>query len=776
MNTQLNFRGKTIFHISLWTVLWVTCISCSGLNVLQEGQQLYTGADIVVKDSLPEQQINNLEEGLKTLITPKPNKTFLGMRPKLFFYHLAGTPKKEKGLKHWMKTKLGEPPVLLSDVDTKFNERLLVNYAQNKGYFNAEALSEIKSKGKTAKVAYTIYPGSQYTISQVRFPQGSTLLDAEINKLKAKSLLKVGEPFDLETIKQERDRIDARLKEKGYYYFSPDNIIVQADSTVTNKHNVELIVKLKESTPRLAKKPWTIDKVVVFPNYNLKQVRTQGFSLPIATDTIKPYKGFYIIDPEHRFKPSIFDRVLYFEPGDLYNRSDHNLSLKRLINLGVFKYVKNEFIVSDSLNHRFDAYYLLTPGKIQSLGLETLGKTNSANFAGAELNLNWTHRNIFHGAEQLKINAYGGFDVQIGGRRTNSNLYTLGLKGELAIPRIVAPFKFNPSSAFLPRTVASLGYQFQRRTEQYTLHNFTGAFGYHWRENERKEHQLNILKVSVVAPQNVTAEFQAKADSIPSLKRMIERQLIFGPTYTYTYTNTMLPKKSTFYYQGRAQLAGTFAGLFSGANAKKGRQKNLFGIPFSQFIKMEHDFRWYYKLGKKQSLATRLIFGIAYPYGNSTTIPFTEQFFAGGSNSIRAFKARTLGPGSFDPRNLSPTLLYDESGDVKLEFNLEYRANIYSFLNFAAFIDAGNVWLINDDPHKPGGRFSGDFYKEIAVGAGVGLRFDFSIFVLRLDLAMPLRIPYYPEGDRWTFDEIDFGNPEWRRNNLVLNIAIGYPF
>jgi outer membrane protein assembly factor BamA len=223
-------------------------------------------------------------------------------------------------------------------------------------------------------------------------------------------------------------------------------------------------------------------------------------------------------------------------------------------------------------------------------------------------------------------------------------------------------------------------------------------------------------------------------------------------------------------------LAGNLTGLITGANVEKGKERKIFGVPFSQFAKIENDFRFYHKFNEKTSLATRAIAGVAYPYGNSEYIPFSRQFFSGGSNSVRAFRARTLGPGSFDPRTIKPGYYFDQSGDVKLELNAEYRANLYKFLNVALFADAGNVWLINEDSQRPGAKFSKEFLSEMAVGAGFGLRLDFSILILRLDLAMPLRVPYYEKGERWTFDKINFGDSSWRKDNLILNIAIGYPF
>lgn len=764
----------------------VAVISCSNTKFLKDGQMLYTGAEVKIEnDSLTKKEKKELQAALEENLTPKPNATFLGLRPKLYAYNTTSEPKKEKGLKYWLKYKFGEEPVLLGDVDREFNKDIIINYSENKGYFNAKAKYDTVSKNKKAQVIYTLNPGARYLISNVNFPQNSTLINTEIQNLKDKTLLKPGNPFDLEIIKNERQRIDNELKDKGFYYFSPDNIIVQADSTVTKDPKVELIVKLKDNTPKLATEQFTIDKVVVFPNYNLRDAKKGKYNIPMNPDSLKGYEynDIYVVDSDKKFKPRIFDRALYFNKGDIYNRKDHNLSLNRLISLGVFKFVKNEFVVSDSLNHKFDAYYVLTPRELQSLRLEALGRTNSANYAGSELNLNWTQRNFFRGAEQFKASVYGAFDVQIGGPAEAENIFRAGANAQLSIPRIVAPFRFNSSSAFVPRTNIKLGYEFQNRTTLYSLNTFNASFGYQWKENVRKEHELNIIDVSLIRPADVTQKFIDKSDGNPYLQRITEKQLIFGPTYSYTYSTTMLPRKNTFYYKGMLDLAGNITGLVTGANKKEGKEKTVFGVPFSQYAKIENDIRFYHKFSEKTSFASRFIAGVAIPYGNSEHIPFSRQFFVGGSNSIRAFRARTLGPGSYDPRTPeTDRAIFDQSGDVKLELNAEYRANLYKFLNVAAFVDAGNIWLINDDINdegvntRPGGKFSKDFLTEIAVGAGIGLRLDFSILVLRLDLAMPLRVPYYEKGDRWTFERINFGDSSWRRDNLILNIAIGYPF
>ena len=706
------------------------------------------------------------------MVRPKPNSTILGLRPKLYVYNLAGTPKKEKGFRHWLKTKVGEAPVLYSQVDLEYNKNVLQNFAENSGYFNTKTAADSTRYGKKATAEYLVKPGKQYKIKEVKFPTDSSVISTAVRDTRQRSLLKKDESYSLDAIKEERIRIDTRLKEKGFFYFNPDYLKVQVDSTVAD-HQVDLIVKVKEETPKLAETPYKINKIIVYPNYSIG-----SDSLKTNMDSIKKYHDLTIIDPENLFKPRIFDRALYFKKEDLYNRTNHNLSLNRLVNLGTFKFVKNQFRVSDTTGNYLDAYYHLTPLPKKSIHLEALAKTNSANYTGTELNLNWSNRNTFRGAELLTIAAFGGVEMQVSGQNNGFNVYRFGTEANLIWPRLVAPFKLNSSSGFVPKTKATLGYEFQNRTKLYSLQTFKGSFGYLWKENERKEHLLNVTEITYVSPRNVTALYLQQILANKSLGKVIEKQLIFGPTYSYTYTNTLQKrKKNTFYYKGAINLAGNITGLVTDANVQKGDTIKLFDVPFSQFIKIENDFRHYYKLGPDSQLASRIIVGAGYAYGNSNEMPFIKQFFIGGTNSLRAFRARSIGPGSFDGASTNTnTFLPDQSGDFKLEFNTEYRAKIYGLVKGALFLDAGNIWLLKENTDKPGAKLSKKFLNELAVGAGAGLRFDFSFLILRTDFAFPIRKPYLPDGNRWVVDQINFGSGAWRKENLIFNLAIGYPF
>lgn len=745
---------------------------CSNTKYLPEGDLLYTGGSVTVKDSiLKKKERKELENELNDLLRPKPNKQFLGLRPKLWFYNIAGEPKKQKGIRYWLRTKVGEPPVLFSKVDLEYNASVLRNFTENRGYFKTRVSADSTVHDKRVTAEYTLIPKKRYIIKSVTFPDDSLAMSRIIGRSSRRSLLKAGQPYDLDVIKAERERIDARLKEKGYYYFNPDYLLAQVDSS-KGDHEVKIKMIIKADTPPKALTAYKINKIVVYPNFTLSKD-----SVKYQPKDVTQYKDFKIIDTANTFKPRVFDRTIRFKKGDFYNRKDHNLTLNRFVNLGTFSFVKNEFKPSDSLDNMLDSYYYLTLLPKKFIRVEVLGKTNSASYTGSEININWNNRNLFKGAELLTVSIFGGADFQLSGANNGKNIYKLGTETSLTWPRLITPFRIEGPIEFVPRTKATLRYEYQNRTQLYALNSFKTSFGYLWKENIRKEHQLNVIDITYVSPNHVTPEYLEDIKDDPSLGKVIEKQLIFGPTYTYTYTNTMQKrKKSTFYFSGDLDLAGNITGLVTGANVKKNDTIKLFNVPFSQYVKMRGDFRHYLKLGKESELASRIILGIGIPYGNSGALPTSKQFVVGGTNSIRAFRARSLGPGSYLNTQTTNDFLPDQSGDLKLEFSTEYRAKLFSIVRGAVFVDAGNVWLLNADPNKSGGEITKDFMKDIAVGAGAGLRFDLSFLVLRTDLAFPLRKPYLPQGQRWVIDDINFGSGPWRKENLILNIAIGYPF
>nr|WP_294898056.1 BamA/TamA family outer membrane protein [uncultured Pedobacter sp.] len=758
-------------HIYLLVVVFFIA-SCSNTKYLPKGELLYVGAKIKVEgDSIKKSEKSILKDELESILRPLPNSSILGLRPKLWIYNITKT-NKTKGIKHFLNTKFGQAPVYFSKVDLDYNVKLIENRLDNRGYFKGRAYADSTAKHKRATAIYTVKPNFQYKIREVKFPTDSSKLGLAVAATKETTFFKAGEPYDLGKIKAERARIDAKLKEQGFFYFGPDYLLAQVDSTV-GKHQVDIILKVKNQTPQQAKNVYSIGDIYVYPDYSLGNDSVQRY-----TDSLNRYKDLIIVDPKKKFKPQIFDRALQFNKGDIYNRTDHNLSLNRLVNVGTFKFVKNEFKPSDSLNSVLDAYYYLTPLPKKSIRLELLGKTNSANYTGSEVNLNWTNRNAFRGAEQLTVTAFIGAETQVSGQNNGHNVLRFGGDASLTWPKFVTPFvKFKSISAFTPKTVATLGFEYQNRTGLYSLNTFRGSFGYLWKENIRKEHSLKLTEITYTNSSNISAEYQAQADTVPSLQRIIDKQLIFGPSYSYTYTTTAeTKKKNTFYYKGQIDLAGNIAGLINKSDVLNGDTARIFKVPFSQYLKIENDFRHYFKFGAKSTIASRIITGFGYPYGNSSQLPFIKQFFIGGTSSLRGFRARSIGPGTYkEPANAN-SFLPDQSGDIKLELNSEYRYDFTSIFKGALFVDAGNIWLLNNDPQKQGAAFSSHFLNELAVDAGAGVRLDLSFLILRLDLGFPIRKPYLPQGERWVLNDIKFGDKNWRKENLVFNLAIGYPF
>ena len=745
---------------------------CGNVKYLNEGEQLYVGGEVAVeKEDISRDEKKTLEENMESLLRPKPNTSFLGLRPQLWFYNIAGGEEAGNGFSRWIRDKLGQPPVLFSQVDLDYNAELVQGYAENRGYFNARSIADSTEKNRKVTAEYTVILGDQYRIKELTFPTDSIPLTVDIMETKDKSFLKVGDPYDLGVIKDERIRIDANLKEKGYYFFNPDYLLAQVDSTAGEKE-VSLDLVVKDITPARAKQQYTINNIYIYPDYTIT-----GDTIPVDSPVGEQYGEFTIFDPENKFKPELFERSLLFTSGELYNRTDHNKSINRLVNLGIFQFVSNQFKVSDSLGQTLDAYYYLSPMQKKSIRLELLGKTNSANYAGSEANLSWSNRNAFRGAELLTISAFVGYEAQVSGQNQGYNIFRIGGEANLTWPKFITPFNIRTTSAFIPRTRATLGYEYQARTQLYGLNSFRASFGYLWKESIKKEHELKVMDINYVSPFNISDLYKEQMAINPNLGRIIEEQLIFGPTYTYTFTNTMLTaKKHTFYFQGGVDLSGNITGLITGADVKTKDPVTIFDVPFSQYIKAETDFRHYLRLGRGMDLASRIIVGAGIPYGNSLELPFIKQFFVGGTNSVRAFRARSVGPGNYNQEVEATSFLPDQSGDLKLELNTELRADLFSIVEGAVFVDAGNVWLMNENPNKPGAEISKDFLKELAVGTGVGMRLDLQFLILRLDLAFPLRVPYLPEGERWVFDSIDFGNKDWRKENLIFNLAIGYPF
>lgn len=742
----------------------VSIIGCSPTQKLPPKTTLLGKQEIQLTSK--DRDAAKIASGIQANLRPKPNKKIFGIRLKLFIYNLAGTPKK-RGLRYILKNKMGEPPVLAREVNIKNSEKFIENTLENHGYFKANAICDSTSRDGITTFTYKTTLKRRYRIRNVFFPNDSLPISRLIAESEKKSLLKAEEYYNLDNIKAERERIDALLKQHGYFYFNPEYIVAQIDSS----HNglVDIYIKVKQDTPEKSLMAYFIDSIKVYPTYSIRKdsiLHTkQGVNL----------QGVEVIDPRNRYRPSIFARAIQIRSGELYTRKLHSNSLTRIVNMDAFQFVNLTFTESDT--GKLNATFFLTPAKRNTLSLGVTASTKSNNYFSTELKATVKNRNLFRGAEIFELNASSGINTQFGGNKSAYNSYTLSSDFSIYSPRLITPFKsFNWMQAVATKTKASIGYELLSKQPDYTIHSINGSFGYIWKKHEKDEHELTLLNINLVRPANLSSKIDSIITVNPTIRQSLTKQLILGIIYSFTYSNQFQAyKKHQYYFNVTQEFAGNTIDLLKGGRKASYQQNELFGVPYSQYSRTSLEYRSSIRLDRSSNWVNRIYLGVGVPYGNSKSLPYPKKFYSGGSSSLRGFKAYTLGPGEYHNPDLK--LQTNQTGDIKMELNSEYRTNIWGILKGAAFVDAGNIWLLREESGMPAASFKFNrFYKQLGVSAGVGFRFDLTFLVLRFDVATPLRKPYLPEGRRWVFNQINFGSKDWRKENLILNVAIGYPF
>jgi len=777
--------------ISILTILIIGLLlqSCTATKLLPEGETFYEGAEIKF---LPQGEVRGLgrvEENLQLLIVPKPNKKILGSRPGVWFYYKAGEPKKKKGFRYFVRNKLGREPVLLQHTTPQRTAEMLQAELQNDGFFKSTVRSEVSTnaKKKQSTVVYIamIYPPfrlrkiEQHLFDSLKRPKIVQAMDEH-------TLLRPKQHYRLERLKGEQERLKAVMQDQGMYFFDDRYLLFDADSTV-GERQIDLDLHFEPGMPDKATRTYRVRDIRVYPNYDIG-----NDSLKTTADTLT-VNGYTYIDNQHNFRPEIITSVINLRPDSIYRRIDEEYTLSHLMGLRAFKFVNIKFKERDSSSLSAEVY--LTPLLKKSVRMQLQAVSKSNNFVGPGVELTFTNRNFMRGAELFQFKLNGAYEVQISRQQAGAlNAIEFGAESSLSIPRFVTPagiFRYR-SAKYVPQTNFKLGYNLQQRLQYFRLISMNGGYGFLWRESTLKTHEFYPVEVSFVKLGKTSKSFEDLLAKSPALSNSFQNQFILGSHYTFTLNTQMredievkydpkATRRHNFYFSGTIDLSGNILSAAQNvANVEEG-EKQFFGLPYSQYVRGDLDFRYYYEINKHSKIATRVIAGLGHAYGNSTSMPYIKQFASGGSNSVRAFPARSLGPGTYNVRSdttvLSRTFFVDQRGDLKVESSVEYRFDIIRSFKGALFADAGNIWLRKPDPNRPGSEFNPDtFISQLAVGTGAGIRFDLNFFVLRLDLAFPVRKPFLPEGERWVFNDIDFGSRDWRRQNLVLNIAIGYPF
>ncbi len=770
-----------LFFTFICLILFIS--SCSVTKKLPAGESLYVGAKIKIqKDSvINKKEAKTVQTQLEAFVKPKPNATILGFPYKVWLYYLFGEPKSEKGFKSFFRKKFGEPPVLASKSVVGANSKQIGLLLNNQGYFRSSAFGVLSEKDRKATAEYTVSLHERYIVDTVVFSvKDSSVFSKAFVATKARSMIKTGMPYQFDVITAERERIDRVLKRRGFYYFRPDFIIIKADSSFAT-HKVNLTFEIKPSTSQVARKLYSIRDVHVLSDY--------GEST--TADTLKKqeinFEGIKVFDRTASFKPKIFADAIGFRRGVKYSSNVQDVSLSRLINLnGNFKFVKNTFeLVPRSDSALLDVFYYLTPLKAKSVVVDLNGTTKSNNYTGSNISISWVNKNAFKGAELLKVTANAGIEFQVGGASSTLgalNTTRFSIESNLTLPRFTIPFvTINPTkNQSLPKTSINVGYEQLKRGGLYDLTSLRTSLTYAWKQSTAIEHSFTPILVNLVKAFNFSEDFALEYFRNPILyEEILDNKIIISTAYTFSYMpQNKANSTHNFSFTGGVEVAGNLASLLSKLTSSDGSSTTLFGVTYPQYAKFDADFRYSYRINQSLRVANRFLVGYGLPYGNSYFLPTVKQYVAGGNNSIRAFPARTIGPGSYlRTGSLLEQTIGGQSGDIKLEFNTELRAKFNQYIHGAIFIDAGNVWMQNDaDIYGADAVFGKDFYKQVAIGTGIGLRLDFNYLVLRFDLATPLRKPYLPENERWVLKDFNLGSPDWRKENLVLNIAIGYPF
>lgn len=779
-NSHISLVSLPIVFFALLTVV-ALLPSCSTTKLIPDGEQLYTG---VKKFTIVPAEGEKLPEGmvsdLKNAIDVKPNNPMPFMSPYvrtpfpigLWVYN--NWSDSSKGIKGWLYNLLVADPVLISDVRPEARTKMMESILDNNGYYDSKVTYDIltdKKNPKKARISYTADVGTPYLIDSIIYlnkPESS--LCNFIDSLARKSeYLQPGERFCTDSLVAVRTRIANRLRNRGYYYFQPEYLEFLADSTIT-PHNIALKLTLTDNMPPFASVPFKTGKVTVHLLRHSK--RHEG-----TPDTIENSKAELIIMRPQRVRENMIFSCITFRKGRVFSVNNMDRTQNRLARLGIFSAIDMQVTPSDSSleggSPTLDVDITCRYDRPMEASVEVNATSKSNSYIGPGLSLAVTNRNLFGGGEQLNVSLDGSYEWQTGhGRSSVFNSYEFGLNSTLSFPRLLAP-KFIPrTSRELNWTRINLNGRLLNRPHYFKMAQFNTGISYEWRPTRNVLNSFTPFKLTYTKLINTTLEFDSIMQANPAIEESFKSQFIPQLSYTYILDKYLERKKMNgINFTFTVTEAGNLFDAIYKLCGVKG-EKKLFGTPFSQFVKGQVQLVYSRRLfgeGSDHWLVSRALLGAAHAYGNSSVVPYSEQFYIGGANSIRAFTVRSIGPGSYRVPKDQVDGYFDQTGTFKFELNTEYRFPIVGIVHGAVFLDAGNIWLLKNDPMRPGGLLQGKtFLRDIALGTGVGLRFDISMLVLRGDLGYGLHAPY------------NTGTPHYFnikfKNAFAFHLAIGYPF
>ncbi|MHC1705406.1 MAG: POTRA domain-containing protein [Tenuifilaceae bacterium] len=737
---------------------------------------------------------------LETYLRQKPNKKIVGFKFHLRVFNTAN-PYKYKGIHRLLKT-IGEEPVILDTFLTSDGSNNIKLYLQSKGYYQSVVKDTTFYNRKKADVLYEVDPKIPYLIRNIKYVIEDTTINKLVKEDTINSLIKFRQPLDRDVLQEERSRIQAFLQNKGYYFFNKDYITFTADTAVGN-HNVDLIFNIKNRFKLLesgAKQTlnflkYKVNKVYFYPNYDPRVMMIMEKSNSIDSVLYNNVIFIYPKDPGVELKT--VDQANLIRPGSIYSddivqKTQDNLNslrLFRMVNIyfteeaidTTKKSTEEDFLFFDDTAEKdsiptglLNCFIQLTSHTLQSYQAEFVG-TNTTGAFGAEGNLNYQHKNLFRGAEVFDIKLRGLVEtVQKTKSIANFDFkYSLELGGSIGLnfPRFLTPFSENQFiKKYSPRTQITASYNYQRRPD-YTRTIASMLFGYSWKNSKFVTHGINPIELNVI---NISdTSFNGALNNNVYLMNSFKNQIITLSSYNFTFNNQNIQKNTSYtYLRLNIESSGNILEAFYskyGTIADDGTYQ-IFETSFSQYVRGDINVSYHHIVDNNNSFVYRVFAGVGYPYGNSNALPFDKKYFSGGANGIRAWSARSLGPGSVKAPSSN---YFNQTGDIKLEANLEYRFKIFWQLEGALFVDAGNIWAFNDENENA--IFNPTtFYNQIALGTGTGFRANLGFLTVRFDFGLKVYDPIIPEEDPYIQKWVPIRGYTW--DDWTFNFGIGYPF
>ena len=778
-----SLKTYQLIIIGLGTSLLISISGCKVTKNFAPDQTLLTHLKIKVINEHDIQQRQKASDDLKHVAAQQPNKRVFGFLPFKLWLYTAANHGKETKTKWWIKNKVGEPPTIYDPELADKSDNLMMYYFQNSGYQNAQVSHQIKTKGKKTNITYTIRKGPLWRFGDIIFSAGLYASDSITQQHFKQTRLHTGDKFDVTTLKAEQDRIVTDLRNSGFFFFSKDYVTFDCDTNI-KPLTVNVNIRINQPSDSIPHQQYKINEVYITSDFGAEV--SEG---PVHRDTTH-INEFYFISHKKIVIPQVILDCIFLKQDQLYTKDNYTKTVKTLSNLIAFKFVTVDYVRVSGKDNYLNCIINLTPGKKQSFNVEAQANISQEGYFGVSGLVSYKDKNLTHRSDLLSIDFTPSVQFQFGKNRPVQVITEdYAPSASYYFNKFLFPFKKKFAETLKdksPRTHLSIKYNYEnrydfdtlgRRQFFYTLHGFNASFGYEWNKNAFMHHALNPINFTLFLLPSQGPYFTSRLDENPTLKSSYQPQIIFGPSYTFTYTNqrTKTDKKYMFFRTSLETAGNVLMAGFSLANIGKhtSRPYEILKKEFSEYVRGEFDLRGYIKLDNHSMFVGRSFLGVAVPYGNSTAVPFTKQFSVGGSTSLRGFQIREVGPGSYISPNYSRNAtigFFNQTGDMKMEANLELRYDIFKWFKGAIFTDIGNVWLIKKDGATPMGEFEFNrFWKEFAIDVGAGVRLDFNYFVIRLDYGIPIRNPSIAGNNKWYIHETNLGPG-------IFQLAVGYPF